>query len=68
MAPPTGDARRVIPSRGDPRPGTQDGPVATVSRLGFLMEPCYAVDVFADGRFAPFNDHPLAKLRDMVER
>ena len=56
----------LIASRGDPAPGTQEPPLATVSTLGFLMEPGHAVDVFADGRHLPFNKKPLARLRDMA--
>ncbi len=56
----------LVGSHGDPLPGTLEPPVATVSRLGFLMEPGHAVDVFADGRHANFNAEPLALLRDMA--
>lgn len=40
--------------------------MSTVSRLGFLMEPGYPVDVFADGSHVPFNKEPLARLRDIA--
>lgn len=56
----------LIASHGHPLPGTQEAPVATVSRLGFLMEPGYAADVFADGSHVSFNHQPLAQLRDMA--
>lgn len=56
----------LIPSQGEPSGGRPDAPVATVSRLGFLMEPGFAVDVFADGRHVDFNKEPLAQLRDMA--
>lgn len=56
----------LVASRGEPVPGSEAAPVATVSRLGFLMEPGYAVDVFADGSHVPFNKEPLARLRDMA--
>lgn len=55
----------LVPSRGAPLADTQAVPVATVSRLGFLMTPGYAADVFADGRQTTFNKEPFAQLRDM---
>ena len=56
----------LVPSRGQPAPGTRELPVATVSRLGFLMEPGFVADVFPDGRHAAFNHAPLAQLRDIA--
>src|SRR5512133_4215573 len=56
----------LVASQGRPQPGSPQAPVATVTRLGFLMEPGHAVDVFADGSQALFNQEPLAQLRDMA--
>lgn len=55
-----------IPSQGEALPGTQQLPLATVSRLGTLMEPGHAVDVFPDGSQAVYNREPFAELRDMA--
>jgi hypothetical protein len=52
-------------SQGLPLPGTQQAPLATLTRVGFLMEPGHAVDVFPDGSQVLFNKTPLAQLRDM---
>ena len=67
MAPPGYTALgELVGSQGRPQPGSPQAPVATVTRLGFLMEPGHAVDVFADGSQALFNKEPLAQLRDMA--
>lgn len=56
----------MVGSQGRPRPDSPQAPLATVTRLGFLMEPGHAVDVFADGSQVLFNKEPLAQLRDMA--
>lgn len=56
----------LVGSQGRPQPGSPQAPFATVTRLGFLMEPGHAVDVFADGSQLLFNKEPLAQLRDMA--
>lgn len=54
------------PSQGNVRPGTQLAPLATVTRVGALMEPGHAVDVFPDGSQAVFNHAPFPQLRDIT--
>jgi hypothetical protein len=56
----------AIASQGAPRPGGTEAPFATVSRLGTLMEPGHAVDVFADGTQVLFNRQTIPQLRDMA--
>jgi hypothetical protein len=56
----------AIASQGAPRPGGTEAPFATVSRLGTLMEPGHAVDVFADGTHVLFNRQTIPQLRDMA--
>src|SRR5437763_1240676 len=56
----------AIASRGNPKPGGTQRPLATVSRLGTLMEPGHAVDVFPDGSQVLFNLDTLTSLRDMT--
>jgi hypothetical protein len=53
-------------SRGKPLAGTREAPIATVTRVGTLMDPGHAVDIFADGRQAVFNGEPLASIRDIA--
>lgn len=52
-------------SKGVPKANTGESPVVTVSRLGFLMEPGYVVDVFPDGSQATYNKEPLARVQDI---
>ena len=54
------------PSRGRMHPETRLAPLATVTRVGYLMEPGHAVDIFPDGSQLLFNLHPLRQLRDMT--
>jgi hypothetical protein len=56
----------LVPSQGAPLPGSDDKPLATLTRLGFLMQPGHAADVFADGRQALYNTQPLTDLRDIA--
>lgn len=56
----------LVPSQGAPLPGSDAKPLATVTRLGFLMQPGHAADVFADGRQALYNTEPLPDLRDIA--
>lgn len=56
----------AVPSRGAPLPGTSLAPLATLSRLGTLMEPGHVVDVFADGAQALYNREPMAQVRDLA--
>lgn len=55
----------AMASQAQPAPGG-GYPLATVSRLGRLMEPGYVVDVFADGSQLAYNRHPIGQLRDMA--
>ncbi len=56
----------AIASQGAPKPGSGQPPLATLSRVGSLMEPGYAVDVFADGSQVTFNERPVLQLRDIA--
>ena len=56
----------AIASQGGPQTGRTELPLATVSRLGTLMEPGHAVDVFPDGSQAVYNLDTIAQLRDMA--
>lgn len=56
----------AMASQGNPIPGTGPAPIATLSRVGHLMEPGHAVDVFPDGSQAVFNRQPIGQLRDMA--
>jgi hypothetical protein len=56
----------AVASHGRPLPGIQQAPLATLSRLGYLMEPGHAVDVFPDGTQVLFNHNPIGQLRDMA--
>ena len=56
----------AIASQGRPLDATGQAPLATLSRLGLLMEPGHVVDVFADGSQAVINQHPIAQLRDIA--
>lgn len=56
----------AVASRGAPHPGTQQAPLATLSRVGYLMEPGHAVDVFPDGTQLPFNQDTIPQLRDIA--
>ena len=53
-------------SRGAPKATTGELPLVTVSRLGFLMEPGYVVDVFPDGSQASYNKEPLPRVQDIT--
>ncbi len=53
-------------SRGSPQADTGQRPIATVSRVGFLMEPGHVVDVFPDGRQAVYNRDPMGIVRDIA--
>jgi hypothetical protein len=52
-------------SHGVAQAGTGQPPLATVSRVGFLMEPGHVVDVFPDGSQAFYNREPLGIVRDI---
>jgi hypothetical protein len=56
----------AIASRGGPQKGGTQRPFATVSRLGTLMEPGHAVDVYPDGSQVLFNLDTIAQLRDLA--
>jgi hypothetical protein len=56
----------AMASQGQPLPGTGQPPLATLTRLGRVMEPGHAVDVFPDGTQAVFNPEPIRQLRDMA--
>ncbi|HVE51825.1 MAG TPA: hypothetical protein VNB23_00430, partial [Ramlibacter sp.] len=56
----------ALPSHGRPHPVTQQQPLATLSRVGTLMEPGHAVDVFADGSQLVFNHAAIPQLRDIA--
>jgi hypothetical protein len=56
----------AIASQGLPLPATGQSPVATLSRVGHLMEPGHLVDVFADGSQVVYNEHPILQLRDIA--
>ena len=56
----------AIASAGAPLPGETAPPIGTITRLGRLMEPGHAVDVFADGRQAIYNREPMTQLRDIA--
>ncbi|MFC5500132.1 hypothetical protein ACFPOE_21495 [Caenimonas terrae] len=53
-------------SGGAPQALTQQPPVATVSRVGALMEPGHVVDIFPDGSQAVYNREPIAVVRDIA--
>lgn len=53
-------------SRGIAQAGTGQAPVATVSRVGYLMEPGHVVDVFPDGGQAVYNRDPMGIVRDIA--
>ncbi|MBC5781794.1 hypothetical protein H8N03_02490 [Ramlibacter sp. USB13] len=56
----------AIASQGGPQVGGTDLPLATVTRLGTLMEPGHVVDVFPDGSQAMFNLDTIPQLRDVA--
>jgi hypothetical protein len=56
----------AMASEGGPAPGGTLRPMATVSRLGDLMAPGHAVDVYADGSQVLFNLDTIAQLRDLA--
>jgi hypothetical protein len=56
---------QMTPSRGAPQPASGQPPLATLSRLGYLMEPGYVVDVFPDGSQAAYNHDLLARVLDI---
>lgn len=53
-------------SHAAPKPGSTQAPLATVSRLGYLMEPGHVVDVFPDGSQALYNLDTITQLRDLA--
>jgi hypothetical protein len=53
-------------SQGRPLQGSEVAPLATLSRLGTLMEPGHVVDVFANGEQALFNPQPMLQVRDLA--
>ena len=56
----------AMASEGGPAPGGRLRPLGTVSRLGELMAPGHAVDVFPDGSQVLFNLDTIAQLRDLA--
>lgn len=56
----------AIPSQGAPWPGTGLPPLATLTRLGALMEPGHVVDVFPNGAQVVFNREVITQLRDIA--
>lgn len=56
---------QMTPSQGMPQPASGQPPLATLSRLGYLMEPGYVVDVFPDGSQAAYNHDLLARVLDI---
>src|SRR4051812_26075288 len=56
----------AMASRGGPKQGGTQRPLATVSRLGTRMEPGQAVDVYPDGSQVLFNLDTITQLRDMA--
>lgn len=55
----------ALASQGGHWPGTDLPPLATLSRVGYLMEPGYVVDVFPNGLQVPFHRDLIAQLRDI---
>jgi hypothetical protein len=53
-------------SQGAAQAGTGQAPLATVSRVGFMMEPGHVVDVFPDGNQAFYNRQPFGIVRDIA--
>jgi hypothetical protein len=56
----------MVASKGAPKPGTTQAPVATLSQVDFRMEVGYVVDVFADGSQLNYTKEPLARINDMT--
>ena len=56
----------AIASQGGPKTGGTELPLATLTRLGTLMEPGHVVDVFPDGSQALFNLDTVKQLRDIA--
>jgi hypothetical protein len=56
----------AMASQGGPQTGGTQLPLATVTRLGTLMEPGHAVDIFPDGSQAIYNLDTIPQLRDMA--
>lgn len=54
-----------VASQGAPWPATGLPPLATLSRVGYLMEPGHVVDVFPNGMQAVFNHVVIPQLRDI---
>jgi hypothetical protein len=55
----------AIASQGSPLAAGGAAPFATLTRVGYLMEPGHVVDVFPDGTQVVFNQAPFAQLRDI---
>ena len=53
-------------SHGVAQVGTGQAPLASVSRVGFMMEPGYVVVVFPDGDQAFYNKQPFGIVRDIA--
>jgi hypothetical protein len=56
----------MVASKGAPKPGTTQAPVATLSQVDSMMESGYVVDVFADGSQLNYTEKPLARINDMT--
>lgn len=56
----------MVPSKGAPKPGTHMAPLATLSRVGTMMEPGHVVDVFPDASQINYNQAPLARINDIA--
>lgn len=56
----------AIASQGQAMPGSTQRPLATLSRLGSLMETGHLVDVFPDGSQLAYHRDPFAQLRDIA--
>lgn len=56
----------ALPSQGAAWPGTGLPPLATLTRLGSLMEPGHVVDVFPNGAQVVFNREVIPQLRDIA--
>lgn len=55
----------MTPSMGAAQVASRQRPLATLSRLGFLMEGGYVVDVFPDGSQAAYNKEVLRRVQDI---
>jgi hypothetical protein len=56
----------MVASKGAPKPGTAQAPVATLSQVDFMMESGYVVDVFADGSQINYTKKPLSRINDLT--